>query len=111
MKYLLLVVGDETPWANASEEERQKTYQEWGRFTALLDSRGANVGGEELAHSSTATTIRRDGDRVLVTDGPYAETVEQISGYMIVEAKDMDEAIELATALPSDCEIRPVMES
>lgn len=109
MKYVLLVIGDESPWANTSEQDRQAVYRQWGDYTRMLNERGANLGGEELAHSSTATTVRKDGERFLITDGPYAETVEQISGYMLIEAKDLDEAIEFATAQPGDVEIRPVM--
>ncbi|MFI6390218.1 YciI family protein [Nonomuraea sp. NPDC050547] len=106
MKYVLLVVGDERPWSQAGPEERAAVYARWGAYTAMLTERGANLGGNELAHSSTATTVRKNGDQVLITDGPYAETVEQISGYQIVEARDLDEAIELAAAMPSDVEIR-----
>ncbi|WP_431895375.1 YciI family protein [Nonomuraea sp. bgisy101] len=110
MKYLLLVTGDERSWAEAGPEERKAVYEQWGAFTTMLEERGANRGGQELAHSSTATTIRKEGDKVLVTDGPYAETVEQISGYVLVEARDIDEAVELALALPSDgVEIHPVV--
>ncbi|GAA2415802.1 YciI family protein [Nonomuraea africana] len=109
MKYLLLVTGDERPWAEAGPQERQDVYAQWGAFTQMLTDRGAHLGGHELAHSSTATTIRKNGDQVLVTDGPYAETVEQISGYVLVEAKDLDEAVELAVAMPSDgVEIRRI---
>lgn len=108
MKYVLFVLGDERPWAEAGPEERRRVYAEWGAYEEFLRERGAHLGGSELAHSSTATTIRKDGGRVLVTDGPYAETVEQISGYVVVEAGSLDEAIQLAAAMPSDAEIRPV---
>ncbi|WP_188193661.1 YciI family protein [Nonomuraea sp. SYSU D8015] len=109
MKYVLFAVGDERPWAEAGPEERERVYAQWGAFERMLHERGAHLGGNELAHSSTATTIRKDGGRILVTDGPYAETVEQISGYVLVEAGSLEEAIELATAMPSDeVEIRPV---
>ncbi|MFI6316298.1 YciI family protein [Nonomuraea sp. NPDC050556] len=110
MKYMLLVIGDEAPWVNAGEEERARTYAAWDEYTRMLVERGANPSGEELAYSASATVVRKDGGRFLITDGPFAESVEQISGYMMVEAKDLDEAIEFATAMPADCEIRPVME-
>ncbi|MEU7003364.1 YciI family protein [Nonomuraea sp. NPDC046570] len=110
MRYVLLVVGDERPWAEAGPEERKAVYDRWGAYDRFLTERGAGRGGHELAPSSTATTIRKDGDRILVTDGPYAETVEQISGYLVIEAADLDEAVELATPLPSDVEIRPITE-
>jgi hypothetical protein len=109
MKYVLFALGDERPWAEAGPEERARVYAQWGAFERTLHERGAHLGGNELAHSSTATTIRKDGGRVLVTDGPYAEAVEQISGYLVVEAGSLDEAVELATAMPSgQIEIRPV---
>ncbi|NRQ36150.1 transcription initiation protein [Nonomuraea sp. NN258] len=111
MKYVLFAIGDERPWAQAGPEERQAVYEKWGAFERLLGRRGAALGGAELAHSSTATTIRKDGGRILVTDGPYAETVEQISGYLMVEAASLADAVELATAMPSGgVEIRPVSE-
>ncbi|GAA2682003.1 MULTISPECIES: YciI family protein [Nonomuraea] len=109
MKYLLLVTGEERTWAEAGPQERKEVYARWGAFTRMLEERGANLGGQELAHSSTATTIRKNGEQVLVTDGPYAETVEQISGYVLVEAADLEEAVEFATAMPSDgVEIRRI---
>ncbi|MFI6478491.1 YciI family protein [Nonomuraea sp. NPDC050663] len=106
MKYVLLVVGDEKPWQNATQAEREAVYAEWGAYSAMLDERGAARGGNELALSHTATTIRNG----IVTDGPYAETAEQITGYMLVDAKDDAEALEFAKAQPGDVEIRPVME-
>ncbi|WP_113700312.1 YciI family protein [Nonomuraea lactucae] len=108
MRYVLLCVGNEHPWTQAGPEERQAVYARWGAYNGFLAERGAGVGGHELAHSSTATTIRKNGDQFLITDGPYAETVEQISGYVLVEAGDLEEAIELAGPMPSDVEIRPV---
>ncbi|WP_084965314.1 YciI family protein [Thermoactinospora rubra] len=111
MKYLLLCVGDEAPWAQAGPQERKAIYEQWGAYTAMLRARGAERGGNELAHSSTATTIRKSGGQVLITDGPYAETVEQISGYVLIEARDLQEALELAKAQPGDVEIRPVMDT
>jgi len=108
MKYVLFAVGDERPWAEASPEERRAVYEKWGAFDRLLTERAAAVSGNELAHSATATTVRKSADGVLVTDGPYAETVEQISGYVVVRAGSLEEAVELAAAMPSsDVEIRP----
>ncbi|NUR86299.1 MAG: YciI family protein [Nonomuraea sp.] len=108
MEYVLLVVGDETPWAQAGPQERQAVYARWGAFEEHLSRRGALLGGQQLAHSSTATTVRRSGGQVLITDGPYAETVEQISGYVRIQAESLAEAMELAARMPSDCEIRQV---
>ena len=95
MRYVLFAIGDERPWAAAGPEERRAVYAQWGAYGGFLSERGAGLGGQELAHSSTATTIRKNGDQVLITDGPYAETVEQISGYMIVEAGDMDDMMDM----------------
>jgi hypothetical protein len=77
----------------------------------MLRSRNAAVGGDQLAGSAAATTIRHDGDQVSVTDGPYAETAEQLGGYYLIEAADLDEAIELARQVPEPIvEIRPIIE-
>ena len=112
MRYMLLIYQDaefERSWAEASDEERQELYAEYGRFTALLEERKAFVAGEELALSHTATTVRADGDDFVVTDGPFAEVAEQLGGYFIVEARALDEALEFARALPSEVvEVRPL---
>jgi hypothetical protein len=78
----------------------------------LLRERDALRGGEELALSASATTLRKPGDgEELVTDGPYAETTEQLGGFYLVEAPDLDAALELARALPADVvEVRPLVE-
>ncbi|GAA1000470.1 YciI family protein [Acrocarpospora macrocephala] len=111
MKYMLLLWGDEKPWAEAGPEERERLYAEHGRFNELLASRDAARGGEELALSSSATTVRKRDGETLLTDGPFAETVEQLGGFYLVEAKDLDEALEFAKACPSDVvEVRPVVE-
>jgi hypothetical protein len=112
MRYMLLIYQDadfERSWAEASEAEKQALYAEYGRFGALLEERKAFVAGEELALSHTATTVRREGDDFVVTDGPFAEVAEQLGGFYIVEARDLDEALEFARALPSDVvEVRPI---
>jgi hypothetical protein len=110
MQYALLIYGDEKVWAARDERELKENHERHGRFMALLRSRDARLGGEELARSATATTIRHDGDQVSVTDGPYAETAEQLGGFYLIEAADLDEAIELAEQLPEGIvEIRPVV--
>jgi hypothetical protein len=107
VKYALLIYGDENAWANATEEERRQTYAEYGKFSELLGDRG--LAGEELDHTSTATTVRDQGGGFVLTDGPFAETTEQLAGFVIVEARDLDEALELARALPAETvEVRPV---
>jgi hypothetical protein len=115
MKYALLIYQDrafEQHWADATDDQRRALYAEYGEFGKLLDQRNAMVGGSELGLSHTATTVRkRDGD-VVITDGPFAEVAEQLGGFYIVEARDIDEALELARALPSETvEVRPVVEA
>jgi hypothetical protein len=110
MQYALLIYGDEKVWAARDESELQANHERHGRFMAMLRARDAQLGGEELSRSASATTIRHDGDRVSVTDGPYAETAEQLGGFYLIEAADLDEAIELAKQLPEGIvEIRPVV--
>jgi hypothetical protein len=108
MKYALLLYGDESVWQNATDAERAEIYAKHGAFLRLLEERDAIVGGAELANSSTATTVRKQGDDVLITDGPFAEMTEHLAGFYLVSARDLDEALEFARALPSGTvEIRP----
>jgi hypothetical protein len=112
MRYMLLIYQDadfERSWAEAGDAEKQELYARYGAFGALLEERKAYVAGEELALSHTATTVRQDGDDFVVTDGPFAEVAEQLGGFYIVEARDLDEALEFARALPSETvEVRPI---
>ena len=114
MKYMLLIYRDEPSWDKLSPAERQKIYADTVELSEELASRGQYLGGFPLHPSSSATSVRvRDGKR-LVTDGPFAETREQVGGYMIVDVKDLDEAIAVAGRIPlartSTVEIRPVRE-
>jgi hypothetical protein len=94
-EYVVLLPGDEAPWADASDEERQRVYARHGEFAEALASRGHKVtGGAELTHSSTARTVRRKGGELEVTEGPYAETVEQLTGFYVVESDDLDDLLE-----------------
>ena len=111
MKYMLLVYMDEQAM---TEEERAHCYVESAQLTQELNSKGPYVAAGPLHPVETATSVRvRDGKRV-VTDGPFAETREQLGGYYVVEAKDLDEAIAIAERIPparvGTIEIRPVME-
>jgi hypothetical protein len=109
MQYALLIYGDEKVWESRDEQDLQANHERHARFMAMLRERGALLGGEELTRSSAATTIR-NGDRVGVTDGPYAETAEQLGGFYLIEAADLDEALELARQLPEPIvEVRPVV--
>jgi len=109
----LLIYQNEKEWAEADEDQRTRAYAAHGRFSALLAERGADRGGEELALSGLSTTVRmRNGDAVL-TDGPYAETTEQLGGFYLVEGRHLDEALEFArelAAMGDVIEVRPVVE-
>jgi hypothetical protein len=114
MKYALLIYASEQAWANQTEEEGQVQFQEYMAFSKDIVDRGIYQSGEALQPTATATTVRvRDGER-LTTDGPFAETKEQLGGFYVVEAKDLDEAIEIAARIPDvrggSIEVRPVME-
>jgi hypothetical protein len=115
MQYMLLIYQDaefERTWADATDERRQELYAKYGAFGELLQRRGALVAGNELGLSHTATTVRENGDDFVITDGPFAETAEQLGGYYIVDARDLDEALEFAKALPSEIvEVRPIVEA
>ena len=101
MKYMLLIYDDEKVWSNFTEAERQKLFGEYMQFGEQIRSSGNHLAGAPLQPTSAATSVRvREGKR-LVTDGPFAETREQLGGYYLVEAKDLDEAIGIAARIPS----------
>jgi hypothetical protein len=113
MQYLLLIYGEEKAWTEMSDAERNRMYGEYMTFTADIKQSGHWIGGNPLQPVHTATTVRvRDG-KVSTTDGPFAETREQLGGYYLVEAKDLDEATGLAARVPGaklgSIEVRPVM--
>ena len=114
MHYLLLIHDDETRFARISEEENKRLIEEYGQFTTALEQAGAFKGSDRLRPTSTATTVRVRGGETLTTDGPFAETKEQLGGYYMIEVKDLDEAIRWAAKVPSarsGCvEVRPVWE-
>jgi hypothetical protein len=112
MQYTLLIYDDEQTLANMSEDERNALFAEYGTFTQELRDAGAMVAGEPLQSIQTATTVRvRDGD-TLTTDGPFAETKEQLGGFYIVDVASLDEALEWAARIPSarsgSIEVRPL---
>jgi hypothetical protein len=113
MRYLLLIYGPETN-EEPSAEEQAAVMDAYYAFTEHVKGKGAYLGGEALEPTATATTVRvRDG-QTLTTDGPFAETKEALGGYYLVEAKDLDEAIDFAARIPGSrngsIEIRPIWE-
>ncbi len=111
MKYIMLIYSDENAW---TEREREDCYEDSMQLTQELDAKGQFLGASPLHSVATATSVRvRDGKK-LVTDGPFAETREQLGGYFLIDAKDLDEAIAIAERIPSarkgTVEIRPIVE-
>jgi hypothetical protein len=111
MKYMLLVYTNEQSW---NEGEREKCFAESTQLTHELHARGRYLGASPLHPIAMATSVRvRDGKR-LVTDGPFAETHEQLGGFFMIEAEDLDEAIAIAARIPGarkgTVEVRPVLE-
>jgi hypothetical protein len=114
MRYALLVCSDES--AVISEEQRSRRVAAFTSFQDEMRARGVLVGAERLHPTETATTVRCwDGGDVVIADGPFAETKEQIAGLYIVECQDLDEAIEVAAKIPAawygTIEVRPVWET
>jgi len=114
MQYLLLIYGNENHFDKMSPAEIGTIHQEYMTFSKSIATSGHMRGGNQLDRISKATTVRmREGKR-LVTDGPFAETKEQLGGYYLVEAKDLDEALALAARIPSarwgSIEVRPIIQ-
>jgi hypothetical protein len=111
MKYMLLIYTDEQAWA---EGERERCYGESTQLAHQLKSAGQYLAASPLQAVASATSVRLREGRRLVTDGPFAETREQLGGYFLVEARNLDEAIAIAERIPGarkgTVEIRPVME-
>jgi hypothetical protein len=113
MQYLMLIYTNESFWTKMTPAEQNAVSQEYGKFTQEIVASGNFVGGNQLKPVATATTVRvRNGKRV-ATDGPFAETKEQLAGYYLVEAKDLDEAITIAGRIPGashgSIEVRPIV--
>ncbi len=108
MRYLLMIAADES---TLSTEDVTPEYVEWMK---TMSERGLLQGGERLRATSDATTVRVRNGEVLATDGPFAETKEQLAGYFLVDCKDLDEAIEVAAKIPGarngSIEVRPIWE-
>ena len=113
MQYLLMIYRSEAELFKMNDAERQKMTADYGTFTQSIIQSGHFKAGDRLRPASTATTVRvRDG-KMLTMDGPFAETREQLGGYYLVEAKDLDTALGIAARIPcatrGSIEVRPVM--
>jgi hypothetical protein len=113
MQYLLLIYRNDAEYGKMSSADRKQMSAEYGVFTQAIVQSGHFKAGDGLQPTTTATTVRvRDG-KMLTTDGPFAETREQLGGYYLVEAKDLDTALGLAARIPGaktgSIEVRPVM--
>ena len=114
MQYLLLIYHKENEWENLTEEQRQVLYGEYLSLREDLVKNGNWIGGNQLQPVSTASTVRVSDKKPLITDGPFAETKEQLAGYFLIEAGNLDEALKIASRIPSaalggSIEVRPVV--
>lgn len=114
MRYLLLIYGDEAAWADATPEEMQPVMAAYMAYGEAITAEGIMRGGDALQPTASATTVRvRDGE-TLMSDGPFAETREQLGGFYMVECDSLDQAIDAARRIPGALtgaiEVRPIME-
>lgn len=113
MQFLCLIYEDETLGASRNDAENGEIYQQYMTFTEQVKTNGNLVAGDALMPTDTATTVRIRNNETLITDGPFAETKEQLGGYYLLECASLDEAIKLAAKIPSakfgSIEVRPIM--
>ena len=113
MQYLMLIYHEEKQWAELAEAEKQKVYDGFRELREDLSGKDKFKGGNALQPTSIATTVRLRNGQKSVTDGPFAETKEQLGGYILVEANDQDEALAIAARIPiaktGSIEVRPVV--
>ncbi|HEY2432864.1 MAG TPA: YciI family protein [Sphingomicrobium sp.] len=114
MKYLCLIYDEEAKLAAMSKSDGEALMKEYFAFTNDLRGSGQYLGGNDLQPTRNATTVRVRSGRTSTTDGPFAETKEQLGGYYLIEAKDLNEAIQIAARIPSaklgSIEVRPIQE-
>lgn len=114
MKYLCLIYEEEKLWENMPQEESEKILGEYFAFSGAIEKSGHLLAGHALQPTQTATTVRVRNGKASTTDGPFAETKEQLGGYYLVEARDLNDAIQVAARIPGaklGCvEVRPIME-
>jgi hypothetical protein len=112
MKYLCLIYDTEARWATMSKDEGERIMKEYFAFTDDIRKSGHMLAGESLMPTSSATTVRIRNGKLGTTDGPFAETKEQLGGFYMIEAKDLNEAIQIGGRIPGaktgSIEVRPV---
>ena len=112
MKCLLLMYADESIGSDWSKEELQAAAKTWAEFRREMSASGVLISSSGVAPDTSATTVRVRNDKTMITDGPFAETHEQLGGYFLVDCKDLDEAIRWAEKIPTakygSIEIRPL---
>ncbi len=114
MKYLLLCCFDEKRWESIPESQRAGIMRKYGELLRSLDESGGHLASARLQPTAAATTVRGRNGKLITTDGPFAETKEQLGGYHLVECKDLDEAISIAKRIPTipyggTVEVRPLI--
>jgi len=115
MQYLLMCCFDEKSWGSLAEAQRGKIMEDYWRLIESLKKNGQLLAGAKLDACSSAVTVRHQNGKPAVTDGPFAETKEQLGGYHLVECKDRDEALAIAMRIPTlpaggTIEVRPVLQ-
>ena len=114
MRYLCLIYDDESKWGTMPKEQADAMMGEYFAFTEGVKKSGHYIGGEALQPTQTATTVRVRQGKISTTDGPFAETKEALGGYYLINAKDLNDAIQVAAKIPSarigTIEIRPIQE-
>lgn len=114
MNYLCLIYQDETLWQTRSKAELDDLRREYFAFRDDIKASGHYIGANPLQPTQTATTVRVRNGKISATDGPFAETREQLGGYFLIEARDLDDAIRVAAKIPGarfgSVEVRPIME-
>ena len=111
MKYLLMFVDTDVDWSKAPHEESHQMFEQIGRWWGTHAAAGRITGGAQLQPVSTATTVRFNGDKPIMTDGPFIEAKERIGGFALVDVADLDEALEMARTWPARgvVEVRPLV--
>ena len=112
MKFLCLIYDEESQWETMASSEVDTLMSEFRAFTESIKGSGYYIGGNRLRPTQSARTVRVRNGKLLATDGPFAETKEQLGGYYLIEAKDLNDAVQVASRIPSarfgSIEVRPI---